>query len=123
MGRKSGKSDANGIDPENFNWGAYDLIVIDESHNFRGNPMDKVRDDGSVRMNRPKWLMEKIIKLGVQTKVLLLSATPVNHNLRDLRSQIFLITEGNNEAMFETTQIKDIAQSLKKCTDTIYILG
>ena len=85
--------------------------------------MDKVRDDGSVRMNRPKWLMEKIIKLGVQTKVLLLSATPVNNNLRDLRNQIFLITEGNNEAMFETTQIKDIAQSLKKCTDTIHILG
>ncbi len=113
LGRKTGKSEANGIDLENFNWGAYDLIVIDESHNFRGNPMDKIKDDGSVRMNRSKWLMEKIIKLGVQTKVLLLSATPVNNNLRDLRNQIQLITEGKNDALFESTQIKDIAASLK----------
>lgn len=52
MGRKTGKSDANGIDLENFNWGSYDLVVIDESHNFRGNPMDKLRDDGTVNMNR-----------------------------------------------------------------------
>lgn len=113
LGRLHGKSDANGIDLENFNWGAYDLVVIDESHNFRGNPMDKFREDGTVRMNRPKWLMEKIIKKGVKTKVLLLSATPVNNNLRDLRNQIALITEGDNEAMFQSTQIKDIAQSLK----------
>jgi hypothetical protein len=113
LGRKTGISAANGIDLENINWGAYDLVVIDESHNFRGNPMDKVKDDGSVRMNRPKWLMEKVIKLGVQTKVLLLSATPVNNNLRDLRNQIHLITEGKNDALFESTQIKDIAASLK----------
>lgn len=113
MGRIAGKSDANGIELENFNWGAYDLVVIDESHNFRGNPMDKTKDDGSVRMNRAKWLMEKIIKAGVKTKVLLLSATPVNNNLRDLRNQIFLITEGKNDALLESTQIKDIALSLK----------
>lgn len=113
LGRETGKSEANGIDLENFNWGAWDLIVIDESHNFRGNPMDKTKDDGTIRMNRAKWLMEKIIKQGVKTKVLLLSATPVNNNLRDLRNQIHLITEGKNDAMFETTQIKDIALSLK----------
>jgi hypothetical protein len=57
--------------------------------------------------------MEKIIKSGVKTKVLLLSATPVNNNLRDLRNQIYLITEGNNDAMFESTKIKDIGLSLK----------
>ena len=113
LGRISGKSDANGIDLENINWGAYDLVVIDESHNFRSNPMDKAKDDGSIKMNRAKWLMEKIIKEGVSTKVLLLSATPVNNNLRDLRNQIHLITKGNNDAMFESTQIKDIALSLK----------
>ncbi|MBL7894519.1 MAG: NgoFVII family restriction endonuclease [Bacteroidia bacterium] len=113
MGRASGKSDANGIDLETFNWGAYDLVVIDESHNFRGNPMEKIKDDGTIKLNRAKWLMEKIIKSGVKTKVLLLSATPVNNNLRDLRNQIHLITEGKNDAMFESTQIKDIAQSLK----------
>jgi len=64
MCRVSGKSDANGIDLDNFNWGAYDLVVIDESHNFRGNPMDKTKDDGTVKMNRAKWLMEKIIRQG-----------------------------------------------------------
>ena len=113
LGRICGRSDANGIDLANFNWGAYDLIVIDESHNFRGNPMDKVKDDGQIKMNRAKWLMEKIIKEGVKTKVLMLSATPVNNNLRDLRNQISLITEGKNDAMLETTGIKDIAQALK----------
>ena len=80
LGRITGKSDANGIDLENFNWSAYDLVVIDESHNFRGNPMEKIKDDGTTRMNRAKWLMEKIIKSGVKTKVLMLSATPVNNN-------------------------------------------
>ncbi|MBL8012899.1 MAG: NgoFVII family restriction endonuclease, partial [Candidatus Omnitrophica bacterium] len=113
MGRIMGRSDANGIDLSNFNWGAYDLVVIDESHNFRGNPLDKVSEDGTTRMNRAKWLMEKIIKEGKKTKVLMLSATPVNNNLRDLRNQISLITEGKNEALYESTQIKDIAQSLK----------
>lgn len=113
LGRETGRSQANGIDLENFNWGAYDLIVIDESHNFRGNPMEKTKDDGTIKMNRAKWLMEKIIKDGLQTKVLLLSATPVNNNLKDLRNQIHLITEGKNDAMFESTQIKDIALALK----------
>ncbi|MCF8302142.1 MAG: DEAD/DEAH box helicase family protein [Bacteroidales bacterium] len=113
LGRVSGHSKANGIDLENFNWGAYDLIVIDESHNFKGNPLERVTEDGTSKMNRPKWLMEKIIKEGIQTKVLLLSATPVNNNLKDLRNQISLITEGNNSALYDATGIKDIALSLK----------
>ena len=113
LGRKTGKSDANGIDLENFNWGAYDLIVIDESHNFKGNPIEKAREDGSIKMNRAKWLMERLIKQGVKSKVLLLSATPVNNSLRDLRNQISIITEGQNDALFVSTGIKDIALSLK----------
>ena len=113
LGRTSGTSDANGIDLENINWGAYDLVVIDESHNFRGNPMDKTKDNGEIKMNRAKWLMEKIIKSGIKTKVLLLSATPVNNNLKDLRNQVSLITEGKSDALFETSQIKDIPATLK----------
>ena len=113
MGRETGRSEANGIDLQNFNWGAYDLVVIDESHNFRGNPMDNVKDDGSIKMNRAKWLMEKVIKSGVKTKVLMLSATPVNNTLRDLRNQISLITEGKEGALFESCKIKDIGQTLK----------
>lgn len=113
MGRESGSSAANGIDLENFNWGAYDLVVIDESHNFRGNPMEKVKDDGRLKMNRAKWLMEKVIKSGAKTKVLMLSATPVNNSLRDLRNQIAFITEGKEDALFECCKIKDIGLTLK----------
>ncbi len=113
MARESGHSDANGIDLENFNWGAYDLVVIDESHNFRGNPLEREGKDGSLRMNRAKWLMEKVIKSGVKTKVLMLSATPVNNTLRDLRNQIALITEGEEDALYECCKIKDISATLK----------
>ena len=57
-------------------------------------------------MNRAKWLMERVIKSGVKTKVLMLSATPVNNTLRDLRNQIAFITEGKEDALFETCKIK-----------------
>jgi len=113
MGRESGRSAANGIYLENFNWGAYDLVVIDESHNFRGNPVERVKDDGRVKMNRAKWLMEKVVRSGVTTKVLMLSATPVNNTLRDLRNQIAFITEGKEDALFETCKIKNIGITLE----------
>lgn len=113
MGRLTGKSSANALDLQNFNWGAYDLVVIDESHNFRGNPIEKTGDDGEVKKNRALWLMDHIIKQGSKTKVLLLSATPVNTNLRDLRNQISIITEGDPNALFETTGIKDYYATLK----------
>jgi SNF2 family DNA or RNA helicase len=113
MGRDAGISGANSIDLGNFNWGAYDLVVIDESHNFRGNPTEHVKEDGAIRLNRAKWLMDKVIKEGVKTKVLMLSATPVNNTLRDLRNQIALITEGKDNALFDCCQIKDISFTLK----------
>lgn len=113
MARVSGYSAANGIDLENFNWGAYDLVVIDESHHFRGNPVERTTEGGSLKMNRAKWLMEKVIKSGAKTKVLMLSATPVNNSLRDLRNQISLITEGREDALLESCKIKDIGQTLK----------
>jgi hypothetical protein len=113
MGRLAGKSDANGIELSNFNWGAYDLVVIDESHNFRGNPVEKTKEDGSIKMNRAKWLMERVIKSGAKTKVLMLSATPVNNSLRDLRNQIALITEGKEDALFDCCKIKDISLLLE----------
>ncbi len=82
--------EVGGIDLANFNWGAYDLIVIDESHNFR--------NDGGARYKR---LLENVIKDGSRTKVLMLSATPVNTSLLDLRNQIYLMTE-KNEAYFQS---------------------
>jgi len=117
MARESGKSDANGIDLENFNWSAYELVVIDESHNFRGNPMEKVKQ-GRSKMNRAKWLMEKIIKSGGKTKVLMLSATPVNNTLRDLRNQTAFITEGKDDALAETCHIKSIGNTLENAQKT-----
>lgn len=113
MGRLEGKSGADGIDFKTFNWAAYDLVVIDESHNFKGNPMDKENPKGERHMNRAKWLMEKIIKSGSKTKVLMLSATPVNNTLKDLRNQINLITECDQSALFDTTGIVDISKTLE----------
>jgi hypothetical protein len=113
MARESGYSGANAIDLRNFNWGAFDLVVIDESHNFKGNPTERPDKNGKVKMNRAKWLMERVIKEGVKTKVLMLSATPVNNTLRDLRNQLALITEGKDDALLESSQIRDISQTLK----------
>ena len=113
MARESGRSGANAIDLENFNWGAYDLVVIDESHNFKGNPSEEVKDDGKRKLNRAKWLMEKVIKSGAKTRVLMLSATPVNNSLRDLRNQIAFITEGEEGALWELCKIRDIGMTLK----------
>ncbi|MCX7997694.1 MAG: helicase-related protein [Leptospiraceae bacterium] len=109
MGQEKGKSKADGHDFETFNWGAYDLLVIDESHNFRGNPMQK----GS-KLNRVGWLLEKVIKGGVNTKVLLLSATPVNNSLHDLRNQILLIARGEKDFFKNSLNIADVTHTIQK---------
>jgi superfamily II DNA or RNA helicase len=112
VGRTSGISKANGINLANFHWENFDLVVIDESHNFRGNPLEKNRPNGDKTMNRAKWLMDKILKSGGKTKVLLLSATPVNNSLRDLSNQIAFITEGKNDALLESCRVKNLTQTL-----------
>ena len=90
LSRDHGQS--NGMDLSKVNWGNYDLIVIDESHNFR-NGVGTHRNGE----NRYKWLMEHVIKTGVKTKVLMLSATPVNNRFSDLRNQLAFAYEGNTE--------------------------
>lgn len=82
------------INLETVNWGNYDFIVIDESHNFRNNPP---RKDGLTRYGR---LMRDIIRAGVKTKVMMLSATPVNNRMNDLKNQIAFITEGRDDALY-----------------------
>jgi len=90
LSRNSGES--NGISLADINWGAYDLVVIDESHNFRNNKQATQRPgDKERRRSRYERLMEDIISSGVKTKVLLLSASPVNNQLTDLRNQISFI--------------------------------
>ncbi|SFA56898.1 Superfamily II DNA or RNA helicase, SNF2 family [Anoxybacillus pushchinoensis] len=96
------------INLEHVNWGNYDLVVIDESHNFRNN------DPRNDRVTRYSRLMNDIIKAGVKTKVLMLSATPVNNKLDDLKNQIAFITEGNDKALAETANIKSISQTIRR---------
>lgn len=82
----------NGIDLARLNWGNYDLVVIDESHNFR-NGGEVTGEEG--KENRYLKLMNKVIRAGVRTKVLMLSATPVNNRFIDLRNQLALAYEGD----------------------------
>ncbi len=113
LSRQSGISDADGLDLSTFNWGVWDLLVIDESHNLRGNPKEKEMD-GTLVYNRAKSLLENVIRSGVKTKVLMLSATPVNTNLKDLRNQIHYITEGDDAAFSESLGIDNISNTMKR---------
>jgi SNF2 family DNA or RNA helicase len=114
LSRDSGTSDADGIVLPQFNWGAFDLVVIDESHNFRNDTKGKKDEDGkTIRKSRYERLLFEIIGSGKKTKVLLLSATPVNTNLKDLRNQIRIITDDKDKAFIDTLQIKSVADTLK----------
>jgi len=94
LSRTQGQS--NGLDLDRLNWGNYDLIVIDESHNFRNGAGGAGTHKGEGE-NRYEILMRKVIKAGVKTKVLMLSATPVNNRFYDLRNQLALAYEGDTE--------------------------
>ena len=94
------------INLETLNWSNYDLIVIDESHNFRNNPN---KAEGKTRYER---LLDDIIRSGVKTKVLMLSATPVNNRMNDLKNQVAFITEGRDDA-FQDVGIKNIDSTLR----------
>src|SRR5699024_1926435 len=91
LSRDSGYSGEIRLDT--VNWGNYDLVVIDEYHNFRNNNQRK------GYLTRYQKLMQDIIKNGVKTKVLLLSATPVNNKMNDIKNQIAFITEDNDQAL------------------------
>jgi superfamily II DNA or RNA helicase len=96
-----------------LNWGNYDLIVIDESHNFRNNTPGKKDEEGNIiRKSRYQRLMDDIIKSGVNTKVLLLSATPVNNDLKDLRNQLYFLTENRDDAFAESIGVSSLKETL-----------
>lgn len=92
------------VDLEHLRWGNFELLVIDESHNFRNKSTDADKTDRYTR------LIEDVIKSGQRTKVLMLSATPVNNRLLDLRNQIELITEGDDAYLSQTDGIESITQ-------------
>lgn len=98
LSRNGGLS--NGLDLEKINWGNFDMVVIDESHNFRnGGKLTREDDDEDPRENRYLRLMNQVIRAGVKTKVLMLSATPVNNRFNDLKNQLQLAYEGEAERM------------------------
>ena len=114
LSREQGIS--NGLDLALLNWGNYDLIVIDESHNFRnGGKITTDEADENPRENRYLRLMNKVIKAGVRTKVLMLSATPVNNRFNDLKNQLQLAYEGDqsliNDKLNTDRPIEDIFRS------------
>jgi len=104
LSRESGMSD--GVRLDTINWGNYDLVVIDESHNFRNN----IARQG--RLTRYQKLMQDIIKNGVKTKVLLLSATPVNNKMNDMKNQIAFITEDKDNVL-QKEGIESIEKTLR----------
>ena len=96
LSRNHGTS--NGLDLDRLNWGNYDLVVIDESHNFRnGGELS----GGDKKENRYLKLLNKVVRAGVKTKVLMLSATPVNNRFNDLKNQLALAYEGTPELIDE----------------------
>ena len=117
LSRVGGSS--NGIALDKVNWGNFDLVVIDESHNFRnGGKLTWGDEDEDPRENRYLRLMNKVIRSGVKTKVLMLSATPVNNRFNDLRNQLQLAYEGDVErmdALLDTdSSIDDIFRQAQK---------
>ncbi|OGT36022.1 MAG: ATP-dependent helicase [Gammaproteobacteria bacterium RBG_16_51_14] len=116
LSRETGKVD--GVDLGTLNWGNYDLIVIDESHNFRNANKGGVDKDGNPKLSRYECLMQEIIQKGVKTKVLLLSATPVNNDLKDLRNQIYFVSEGRDAAFSQSCGIHSIKDTITTAQKT-----
>lgn len=106
LNRTHGQS--NGNDLAYINWGNYDLVVIDESHNFRNG----IGTHSNTKENRYTQLMEKVIKQGVKTKVLMLSATPVNNRFIDLKNQLALAYEGVAENLDRNLNTKSSIEDI-----------
>lgn len=112
LSRSSGES--FGMRLDRVNWGNYDLVVIDESHNFRNNDVYKDRE------TRYQRLMNKVIKAGVKTKVLMLSATPVNNRFTDLRNQLALAYEGHSDALSKNLKTKTSVEEIFRRAQTAF---
>lgn len=114
------KGTSNGLDLDRLNWGNYDLIVIDESHNFRNG--GKLSGEENEKENRYLKLLNKVIRKGVKTKVLMLSATPVNNRFNDLKNQLALAYEGNShyidEKLNTTRSIDEIFKNAQRAFNT-----
>ena len=114
------RGNSNGLDLERLNWENYDLVVIDESHNFRNG--GKYNTDENEKENRYSKLLNKVIRKGVKTKVLMLSATPVNNRFNDLKNQLALAYEGDSsyidEKLKTSRPIDDIFRNAQRAFNT-----
>lgn len=110
--------DSNGINLDRLNWGNYDLVVIDESHNFR-NGGQTYGEEGE-KENRYLKLLNKVIRPGVKTKVLMLSATPVNNRFYDLRNQLALAYEGHAGEMDDKLNTKRKIDDIFRMAQSAY---
>lgn len=108
---------SNGLDLDRLNWGNYDLVVIDESHNFRNG--GKISGDDE-KENRYLKLLNKIIRKGVKTKVLMLSATPVNNRFVDLKNQIALAYEGESQILDDKLNTEKSIEDIFKAAQTAF---
>ena len=112
---------SNGLDLQHINWGNYDLIVIDESHNFRnGGKITTDEEDENPRENRYLRLMNQVIRTGVKTKVLMLSATPVNNGFKDLKNQLQLAYEGEVNKIDNLLNTKNSIDDIFRQAQTAY---
>lgn len=119
LSREYGTS--NGLDLSHINWGNYDLIVIDESHNFRnGGKITTDEEDENPRENRYLRLLNQVIRTGVKTKVLMLSATPVNNGFKDLKNQLQLAYEGEAEKIDSLLDTKSSIDDIFRQAQTAY---
>lgn len=116
LSRNSGMS--NGLDLGRINWGNYDLVVIDESHNFRNG--GKISGGEDEKENRYLKLLNKVIRKGIKTKVLMLSATPVNNRFKDLKNQLQLSYEGNSSFLDEKLDVKRSIDDIFKHAQTAF---
>jgi len=107
-----------GLPIDRINWGNYDLVVIDESHNFRNG--NGTNSHGGEKENRYMRLMNRVIKTGVRTKVLMLSATPVNNRFYDLRNQLALAYEGNPKEINDKLNTKSDIDTIFRQAQTVY---
>lgn len=117
LSRERGLS--NGIDLHSINWSNYDLIVIDESHNFRNGERSTHANDDDYE-NRYQKLINKVIKQGVKTKVLMLSATPVNTNFKDLKNQLMLAAEGDSNAFDGSLNLSNPVDKIFRDADSAF---
>lgn len=101
------KGESNGQNLQLLNWDNYDLVVIDESHNFRNGSSISEDDEGNVKFNRYETILKKVIDPGAKTKVLMLSATPVNTDFTDLKNQLMIACDGDSDALTETLDVNN----------------